>query len=78
MKKGKRLVILLAAVAVFGVGAYLLNLSAKQKEAAEDAASQTEQPTLISTTADEAGGLEFTHGDETVALSKKDSGWVYA
>lgn len=78
MKKGKRLLILLAAVAVFGVGAYLLNLSAKQKEAAEDTASTVEQPTLISTSADTASGLEFSHGDETVAFSKKDSGWVYA
>lgn len=59
------------AVAVFGVGAYLLNLSAKQKEAAEDATNKSEQPTLISTSADKATGLEFTHGDETVALSKR-------
>lgn len=77
MKKGKRLLILIAVVAVFGVGAYLLNLSAKEQEAAKEAATESAKVTLLTTSADDVTGLTFTHGDQTVALAKQDDKWVY-
>ena len=77
MKKGKRLLILLAVVVLFGVGAYLLNLNTKQQEAAKDAAKESAKTVLVNASADTAAKLAFTHGDETVQLAKKDGQWVY-
>ncbi|HPS82295.1 MAG TPA: DUF4340 domain-containing protein, partial [Candidatus Limiplasma sp.] len=78
MKKGKRLLLLLAVVAVFGVGAYLLNLSTQQQEAAKEAAKESAKTTLLSANADDVTGLSYTNGDQTIELAKKDGQWVYA
>ena len=77
MKKGKRLLILLMAVAVFGVGAYWLNATTKQQEAAKEAAKETEKTVLITADTDQAATLTYTRGDETIDLKKKDGAWVY-
>ena len=77
MKKGKRLLILLAVVAVFGVGAYLLNLSAKEQEAAKEAATESAKTVLLNSSAEDTTGLAFTHGNQTVTLAKQDGKWVY-
>lgn len=77
MRKGKRLLILLVVVAVFGVGAYLLNLSAKKQEAAKEAATESAKTVLLNSNAEDATDLTFTHGDQTVTLAKQDGKWVY-
>ena len=77
MKKGKRLLILLMAVAVFGVGAYWLNATTKQQEAAKEAAKETEKTVLMTADTDQAATLTYTRGDETIDLKKKDGAWVY-
>ena len=61
MKRGKRLLILLAIVAAFGVGAYLLNLNTQQQEAAKTATTEEEKTTLLNAAEDDATKLSFTH-----------------
>lgn len=78
MKKGKRLLVLVAVAAVFGVGAYLLNLNAKQQEAAKEAAKEEAKTVLMTTPADTLAQLSYTRGGETVTLARKDNAWVYA
>ena len=77
MKRGKRLLILLAIVAVFGVGAYLLNLNAKQQEAAKTASTEAAKTTLINATEDQAEKLSFTHEGQAIDLAKENGAWVY-
>lgn len=77
MKRGKRLLILLAIVAVFGVGAYLLNLNAKQQEAAKTASTEAAKTTLINATEDNAAKLSFTHDGQAIDLAKENGAWVY-
>ena len=78
MKKGKRLLVLVAVAAVFGVGAYLLNLNAKQQEAAEEAAKEGAKTVLMTTPADTLAQLSYSRGGETVTLARKADAWVYA
>ncbi len=77
MKRGKRLLILLVIVAVFGVGAYLLNLNAKQQEAAKTASTEAAKTTLINATEDQAEKLSFTHEGQAIDLAKENGAWVY-
>ncbi|MCE5343598.1 MAG: DUF4340 domain-containing protein [Eubacteriales bacterium] len=77
MKKGKRLLILLGIAVVFGAGAWLLNLNTQKQEAAKDATTDTEKAVLLTTDAESVTKLSFTHGDETIDLSKENDVWVY-
>lgn len=77
MKKGKRLLILLLAVAVFGAGAYVLNLNTRKQEAAKEAAEESAKTLLFEASAEDTAKLAFTHGTETVALAKQNGAWVY-
>lgn len=77
MKKGKRLLILLAVVAVFGVGAYLLNLNTQKQEAAQEAEDNTEKTVLFTSTADDTAKLAYTYNGDTLSFVKKDDSWVY-
>ena len=77
MKKGKRLLILLTAVVVFGAGAYVLNLNTQKQEAAKKAAEESAKTLLLAAPAEDTAKLAFTHGAETVALTKQDGAWVY-
>ena len=52
MKKGKRLLILLAAVVLFGIGAWLLNQNTQKQEAAKNAAKQSAVTVLLTAPAD--------------------------
>lgn len=78
MKKGKRLLVLVAVAAVFSVGAYLLNLNAKQQEAAKEAAKEEAKTVLMTAPADTLAQLSYTRDGETVALTRQDDAWVYA
>jgi len=78
MKKGKRLLILLAIVVAFGAGAYLLNLNTQRQEAAKEAEEETEKTVLFSAAEDDVTKIDFTHEGEAIALAKQDDTWVYA
>ena len=77
MKRGKRLLILLAIVAAFGVGAYLLNLNTQQQEAAKTATTEEEKTTLLNAAEDDATKLSFTHEGQSIDLAKENGAWVY-
>lgn len=78
MKKGKRLLVLLAVAVAFGVGAYALNASLKQQEAAKEAAQETPKTVLITVAADSAAKLSYTLNGETIDFTKDNGAWVYA
>ncbi len=78
MKKGKRLLALLLATAVFGAGAYLLNLNTKQQEAAKTAAKEAEKTVLLTLDADKATALSYTRKGESIDLAKQNGAWAYA
>ncbi len=78
MKKGKRLLVLLAVAVAFGVGAYALNASLKQQEAAKEAVQETPKTVLVTIAADSAAKLSYTLHGETVDLAKDTGAWAYA
>ncbi|MDD3212865.1 MAG: DUF4340 domain-containing protein, partial [Eubacteriales bacterium] len=77
MKKGKRLLILLAVVVVFGAGAYLLNLNTQRQEAAKNSEEEAAKTVLLTTDEDNVNKIEFTNDGSTVALAKENDSWVY-
>ena len=74
MKRGTKLLILLAVLAVVGLGAWLAARYTAQLEAEEESAGVA----VLSIDTETVTALSWTHDGETVSLACADGQWSYA
>jgi hypothetical protein len=78
MKKGKRLLLLIAVIAVFIAGALALKSMNAAREAADKAAATEEKPVVLSVDKNSLTEISYTNGGETLRFTKAEDHWQYA
>jgi uncharacterized ParB-like nuclease family protein len=78
MKKGKRLLLLIAVIAVFIAGALALKSMNAAREAADKAAATEEKPVVLSVDKNSLMEISYTNGEETLRFTKAEDHWQYA
>ncbi len=78
MKKGKRLLLLTAVIAVFIAGALVLKSMNAAREAADKAASTEEKPVVLTVPKDSLTEISYTNEGETLRFTKAGDQWQYA
>ncbi len=76
MKRGKRLLVLTAVLAVFVAGTLILKSVNDAKEAAEK--TTEEKPVVLALDTDNLTALAYTYQGETLRFEKADDAWHYA
>jgi hypothetical protein len=78
MKKGKRLLLLTAVIAVFIAGALVLKSMNEKREAADKAATTEEKPVVLTAPKDSLTEISYTNEGETLRFTKAKDHWQYA
>ena len=74
MKRGKKMLLLLAALCVL-VGAYYLTKALTKEPEVADTEGSYE---IAAVTTDTLTEMSWKNGDDTITLKKTDAGWAYA
>lgn len=77
MKKGKRLLLLTAVIAVFIAGALVLRSMNAAREAADKAAATEVKPVVLTIPKDSLAEISYTNEGETLRFIKTEDHWQY-
>lgn len=78
MKKGKRLLLMVAVIAVFIAGALVLKNMNEAREAADKAAATEDKPVVLTVNKDSLTEISYTIDGETLRFTKAEDKWQYA